>query len=272
MSNRAETGRAPGTVQSLDRAITILELLAQHGEAGVTEVAAELEVHKSTAFRLLGTLEARGLVEQSDDRGKYRIGIGLVRLAGATSARLDVVQQSRPVCQELAAETGETVNVAVLVEGAAHYVFQVAGSAALQPQNWVGRRIPLHATSSGKVLLAGQQEELLASLVPTLPAHTARTITRRTTLRRELAAIRRDGYAVAVDELEEGLTAIAAPIRDAYGDVVASLSVSGSSFRLDEAALTDVVPQACAAAEEISFQLGWTGRSGEDETPDERPA
>src|SRR5512134_398941 len=97
----ATTGQG---VQSVDRALTILEVLARVGEAGVTEVAAELKVHKSTAFRLVATLEAHRLVEQAGDRGKYRLGVGVLRLAGATTARLDVVQEARSVCRQLAAD------------------------------------------------------------------------------------------------------------------------------------------------------------------------
>ena len=132
--------------------LTILELLARDGEAGVTEIAAELGVHKSTAFRLLATLEAHRLVEQDSDRGRYRLGVGNLRLAGATTARLDLVQEARPVCRQLAADTGETVNIAVRAETSALYLDQVAGSSALQSHNWVGQHIPLHATSNGKVL------------------------------------------------------------------------------------------------------------------------
>ena len=165
-------------VQSVDRALTILEVLARHGEAGVTEVAAELGVHKSTAFRLVATLEAHRLVEQSGDRGKYRLGVGVLRLAGATAARLDVVQEARPVCRQLAAATGETVNITVLSESSALYLDQVAGSSALQPHNWVGQHIPLHATSNGKVLLSGLDSSTLDRLLPTLPSFTSQTVTR----------------------------------------------------------------------------------------------
>ena len=157
MSNTA-TGDGGG-VQSVDRALTILESLARNGEAGVTELASTLDVHKSTAFRLVTTLESHGLVEQTEGRGKYRLGVGLLRLAGATTARLDVVQEARPICRQLAADTGETVNVAVLSEDSALYLDQVAGSSALQSHNWVGQHIPLHATSNGKVLLAGLPPE-----------------------------------------------------------------------------------------------------------------
>ena len=176
-------------VQSVDRAITILEILAREGEAGVTDVAAELGVHKSTAFRLIATMQARGLVEQADDQRKYRIGLSLVRIAGTSAARSDVVQLARPMCKRLAAETGETINLAVLVDSTALYVDQIAGEAALQPHNWVGQRIPLHATSNGKVLLAHLSRDEVDRLVPHLERHAPRTVTRRTTLHRQLAEV-----------------------------------------------------------------------------------
>src|SRR6476646_8455752 len=112
MSN--ERGESTGGVQSVDRAISVLEILAQRGEAGVSEVAADIGVHKSTAFRLLGALEERELVEQTQDRGKYRLGFGILRLAAAVPGRLDVTQQGRQICERLAAQVGETVNIAVL--------------------------------------------------------------------------------------------------------------------------------------------------------------
>jgi DNA-binding IclR family transcriptional regulator len=258
MSNTEEGGS--GSVQSVDRAVTILEVLARHGEMGVTEVAGELGVHKSTAFRLMSTLEGRGLVEQTAERGKYQLGVGLLRLAGATTARLDVVQEARPICKALAAATGETVNVAVLSESSAFYLDQIAGSSALQPHNWVGQHIPLHATSNGKVLLSGLPVDRLDEVLHSLPAYTGLTITKRSALRRELDTVREQGYAVAVDELEVGLTAVAAPIRNAHSDVIASLSVSGPTFRLGVDKLDDVVPQLQQAAEEVSHRLGWGKR------------
>jgi len=259
MGQAAPDERHVGTVQSVDRAITILETMARVGDAGVSEVARELGVHKSTAFRLLATLAARGLVEQSEDRGKYRIGLGLVRIAGTSAARTDVVQAAREVGKQLAAETGETVNVAVLRDDAALYLDQIAGAAGLQPHNWVGLRIPLHATSDGKVLLAFLAPQDVDELLPHLEAHTERTITRRSTLHRELAETRQRGYAVAIDELEEGLTAVAAPIRDVHGDVVASLSISGSTYRITADTLAEVVEPLVHAAEEASLAMGWPG-------------
>jgi DNA-binding transcriptional ArsR family regulator len=117
-------------VQSVDRAAAILEILARDGEAGVTEVARELDVHKSTASRLLAALDRRELVTQDAARGKFRLGAGLVRLAAAASHKLDVVQESRPVCRALAQDLGETVNLAILSGRDALYLDQVAGPAA----------------------------------------------------------------------------------------------------------------------------------------------
>ncbi len=246
-----------GTVQSVDRAISVLEILAHSGEAGVTELAAELGVHKSTAFRLVSSLEQRGLVEQHVDRGKYRLGVGILRLAGATTARLDLVQESRALCRALALETGETVNLTVLSDGAALYVDQVAGSSALQPHNWVGQRIPLHATSNGKVLLSAMTDAEAARIVGrSLRTYTDRTVPTPSALVRQLAGVRERGYAVAVDELEVGLTAVAAPVRNAAGEVVASVSVSGPTFRLQGEPLQRATAATVETADEVSRRLG----------------
>lgn len=255
MHNRADTGAS--TVQSVDRAVTILELLAQHGALGVTRLAGELAVHKSTASRLVAALERRGLVEQVADRGHYRLGAGIIRLAGATDARLDLVDAARPVCRRLAELTGETVNVAVLSAGAALYVEQEAGGGRHSGYNWVGQRIPLHATSNGKVLICEltvlERDELFGELV----AYTPSTVTDRDMLERELQTVAQDGYAVAVDELDVGLTALAAPIRDARDLIIGSMSVSGPTFRFDAGRRAEVLQWLLGAAREVSARMGW---------------
>jgi DNA-binding IclR family transcriptional regulator len=186
--------------------------------------------------------------------------MGILRLAGATTARLDLVQEARPISRQLAADTGETVNLAVLAESSALYLDQVAGSSALQPHNWVGQHIPLHATSNGKVLLSGLDGSGLDAALGSLATYTPHTITGRAKFREELGRVREQGYAVAVDELEVGLTAVAAPIRNAHGDVIASMSVSGPSFRLPEDRVREVVRLVVAAAAEVSHRLGWGHR------------
>jgi DNA-binding IclR family transcriptional regulator len=261
MSNRdgTATGRSDGAgVQSVDRAITVLEILARRGEAGVSEVAAEIAVHKSTAFRLLASLEGRGLVEQADERGKYRLGFGIVRLAGAVSARMDITRHGRGVCERLAARIGETVNLAVAQEGHAVNLDQVRGPSAVTAHNWVGQLTPLHATSSGKILLAWRDAEQRAELLGPGPLtrYTPATITDRAVLDAELDAIRAAGYAITVEEYEVGLNAIAAPIREPGGRVAAAVSASGPAYRFTPQRMQELAGVVAEGAREISRRMG----------------
>jgi DNA-binding IclR family transcriptional regulator len=250
-------GRA-SLVQSVDRAVTILEVLARRGEVGVSELATELGVHKSTAFRLVNALADRGLVEQPGERGKYRLGMGIIRLAGATTARLDLTQQSRPVSEKLAAEVGETVNIAVGDGDVAINIDQVLGSAAVSSYNWVGQRTPLHATSSGKVLLAYYPvSKCEAILAGPLEQFTPNTVTDPDYLRDELMMTMRDGYGYTIEELEIGLNAVAAPIHSYDRRVIAALSVSGPSFRLTSKRIHELAPRVIACADDISGRLGY---------------
>jgi DNA-binding IclR family transcriptional regulator len=263
MGNDSTGGRtdSSGGVQSVDRAISILEILSQRREAGVSEIALEIAVHKSTAFRLLGALESRGLVEQAEDRGKYRLGFGIVRLAGGVAARMDLTQQGRPVCRRLAEEIGETVNLAVLRSHYAVNLDQVRGPAAVTTQNWVGQLTPLHATSSGKILLAHLDDRYRSQLLGAagFEKYTPNTITSLPVLEEQLGEARGKGYAVTVEEFEIGLNAVAAPIRSYEGEVVAAVSASGPAYRFSEERLHELAPALIAGAEDISHRLGYVG-------------
>ncbi|MGW0913406.1 IclR family transcriptional regulator [Streptomyces sp. NPDC002784] len=249
---------AASAVQSVDRAVSVLEILARHGEAGVTEIADELDVHKSTAFRLLGVLENRGLVAQAKDRGKYYLGAGVLRLAGAAAVRLDISQEGVPVCRELADELGETVNIAVLDDDAAVNIMQARGTASVTAQNWLGRRTPLHATSSGKVMLAHMSPTLREGLLARpLPRFTERTITGASVLRGELEAVVEQGYGITLEELELGLAAVAAPVRSHDGKVIAAISVSGPVYRLNSDRLPELAKRTVAAGAELSRRMGY---------------
>jgi DNA-binding IclR family transcriptional regulator len=255
-------------VQSVDRALAVLDILARRGEVGVTELAAILEVHKSTASRLVGALEVRELVEQIGDRGKYRLGAGILRLAAATTGHLEVTGQSRPVCVALARELGETVNVAILdlLDGrraAAINVLQEFGAtSSVASRDWIGRRTPLHATSSGKVLLAHADAAVQdAVLGAPLERYTPGTITDAADLRHQLDDVLRRGWASTSEELEVGLNAVASPIRDAGGVVVAAVSVSGPAYRFRAGGFPAVGERLAAAGTEISTRMGWFGRA-----------
>ncbi len=256
-------GREPGPsqVQSVDRAIAILYLLAQRGDVGVTEVAAELSVHKSTAFRLIGALEAGSLIEQDGERGKYHLGRGILRLAGATAGRLELPTESRPVCRQLAAELGEAVNVAILDSGEATNILQEYGTSAITGRNWIGQRTPLHATASGKVLLAWMEPVALKEfLTSKVHRYTPHTVTRPATLEAELERVREQGWASTTEEFEIGLNAVAAPIVGPTGEVAAAVGTSGPSYRLTVESFPSVALALMAGAEKISARLGHFGR------------
>jgi DNA-binding IclR family transcriptional regulator len=257
MSNKEPAEAGSGGVQSVDRAVSVLEILAR-GSAGVSEVATELGVHKSTAFRLLTALEDRELVEQAQNRGKYRLGFGVLRLANAVVGRLDLTQQGRPVCEQLAAELGETVNIAVRRSHFVVNIDQARGPTSVGAHNWVGELTPLHATSTGKVLLASMEPAERRALLDSagMPRFTANTITSLDELNAQIEQAVRDGYASAIEELEDGLNAIAAPVRDHTGGVVAALTVSGPAYRFDRRTLRDAAPEMIRAAAEISHRMG----------------
>jgi DNA-binding IclR family transcriptional regulator len=259
-SSRAN-GDTSGGVQSVDRAVRVLEILAATGGSGVSEVATDLDVHKSTAFRLLAALEDRGLVEQNSERGKYQLGFGILRLASAIPVRLGVVRQARPMLDELATKLGETINLAVIREHYAVNVAEALGPSAISAQTWMGQLTPLHATSSGKILLAhldrAQRDEVLD--VAGQPRLTDATITSRSALEKQLEQALTDGFATTFEEYEVGLNAVAVPVRDHTGGVVAAVSVSGPAFRLVPDRIQEVAGVLQAAGSQISRRLGHLG-------------
>jgi DNA-binding IclR family transcriptional regulator len=261
MESEEATGRS-ATVQSVDRALLVMEILATLGQAGVTEIAAELGVHKSTVSRLISVLEARGYVEQVSERGKYRLGFAIARLARSTSSQLDLVKRSQSACDALALESGETTNLAILDQDRIVNVAEAVGPAGIALRTWVGQSCPAHATSSGKVLLAALSPgDLRDRLAPRLEAFTDSTVTTRADLEVELETVRERGWASVREELEVGLNAVAAPVYDGTAQVVAALSVSGPSYRLGGAEFGDIAKRTIAAAETISRQLGWVDLS-----------
>ncbi|AQA06381.1 IclR family transcriptional regulator [Mycobacterium sp. MS1601] len=252
--------KAPAAVQSVDRALMVLEIIGKFGSAGVTEIATELGVHKSTVSRLITVLESRGFVEQLSDRGKYRLGFTIVRLAGSTSAQMDLAKESQPVCDELAQQSGETTNIAILDGDRIINIVEAHGPAEITLRTWVGQNCPAHATSSGKALLSALPPAAVRELLgEKLPTFTDNTIADVKTLAVELDQARTAGWASVTEELEVGLNAVAAPVRDSTGKVIAALSVSGPAYRLAPDRFRDVAVLTTQAAERISRRLGYVG-------------
>ncbi len=252
-------------MQSVDRALAALELLAERGESGVTEISEALGVHKSTGSRLLSALETRNMVEQPDERGRYRLGRGILFLARAVSSQMDLTVIARPVCEALAEAIGETVNIAIPLANEVVTIDQVRGTSAVTSDNWTGRRTPAHATSSGKVLMAFGAVPRPSGRTR-LERFTDLTVTTRRELVEELETIVADGFGLSDGELEIGLRAVAAPVHDAGGSVVAAISASGPGYRFDEEQQERAVPLLVDAADEISEALGWTPANSAQES------
>ncbi|MFT4043136.1 MAG: IclR family transcriptional regulator [Gordonia sp. (in: high G+C Gram-positive bacteria)] len=250
-----------GAVQSVDRALQILEFIAESETAGITDLAVRLGVHKSTVSRIVASLEARGFVEQIPDGRHYRIGFTVVRLAGSTTATLDLTKLGQPICTALAAATGETTNLAVLSGPHAVNVVEAQGKSGVALQTWVGQASPAHATSSGKVLLTGLSEaDVRATFAAGLPRYTGHTITDIDKLVAQVHLTAERGWAVADEELEVGLVAIAAPVRDHTGAVISALSISGPRYRLDPAQAPTIAATVIHAADDLSRQFGFQPR------------
>lgn len=263
-ADRAEPARERnGGIQSVDRALQILDILARRGGAGVSELADEMGIHKSTAFRLLSALEGRGMVQQSTSRGKYQVGVGVLRLASSMSRRMSIVQQARPTLERLADDLAETVNLAVRRSRYAVNIDQAMGPSPLATHDWIGNLTPLHATASGKILIAtlsADERDLLLGPGP-LPRHTGATIVERDQLEDELHQVNATGLAMTHGELEVGLNAVAVAVRDYRDEVVGSISVSGPALRFEPADSPELAATVLAAGEEISARLGHAARS-----------
>lgn len=260
----------PALVQSVDRAVAVIEILARDGVCTVTDIARELGTNKSTVSRILATLETRGVVEKSLETQRYRLGFAILTYASGVRTSLDLNQAARPACERLSRRVGETVNIAVLEDGDVVNIQQVNFSTNRVNVDWTGSYVPLHATSSGKVLIAHlPEEERERLLTDPLKRFTAATITRPARLRSELDRVREQGYATALEEFEAGLCAIAAPIRDAEGAVIAAISLSAPSVRMQEDQVETVAEVVMDAAADISRRLGYL--QPEEDTGDPAP-
>ncbi len=245
-------------VRSVDRAAALLLALGDFpAEAGVTELARKLGLHKSTASRLLATLQRRGLVEQDEETGKYRLGLVVIRLAERAEKTLDLRTLARPDLERLARSTRETVGLAILDGDRCLTVAQVDGPNMVACADWTGRSTSLHCVAGGKVLLASMPERDIMRLVKKgLQACTERTITTLEQLLEELARVRRRGFATAFSEWEPGQNAIAAPVHDARGRVVAAVVIWGPAYRITPARVAELATEARVAASAISTRLG----------------
>jgi DNA-binding IclR family transcriptional regulator len=241
-------------IGAAERAIAVLDTLAEGGELGTNEIARRTGMTPSTVSRQLGTLAAAGLVERVSATGRYRLGLRIVHLANALLARLDVRSVARPHLEELVRVTGETATLSVPGEDDAITIDFVSGLHQVQPISRLGRPSIAHATSAGKVMLAFSGRTLPGG---PLRAYTPRTIVDAKTLAAEIEHVRERGYAQAIEEREPGLSAIAAPVRSSRGELEAVIALQGPSSRFDRRAIEGALPILVEHAEAISRELGW---------------
>jgi DNA-binding IclR family transcriptional regulator len=253
-SNQAGSAvTSPSGTQAVDRAARLLtEVVHAPGSVTFTELAAATGLAKSTTSRLLMALERNGLIRR-DDHGQFQPGEVFVRFAWRGGAEAGLTELAQPFLERLGGQTGETVNLGVERDGLVEQIAQVDSGYMIGGTNWLGRPSPLHCTALGKVLLAYGVAPLPAGRLERL---SPRTITSRSAMRADLAAVRERGYAVTESELEPGLVAVAAPVCRDGGAVVAALSVSGPATRLTPARLPEVAARCAAAASELSSVLG----------------
>ena len=220
-------------IQTIERTFAVLRALAGRSDStGVTEVARTTGLAKSTCSRILSSLDDLGIVERIDDAGRYVIGSGLRALA-ASGAPAGVLRDlARPYLRELAGRLGESAALAVMDGGEGLYVAQVATPGPVQVTDWTGQRFPLHTIAAGQAFMGSWTDERIADYAADgLEEFTAHTVTTLVGLRQRVGEVRRTGVAWTVGEFSEEITGVAAPVCDADGEAVASVTVYGPGFR-----------------------------------------
>lgn len=249
-------------VESADRVLRVLESF-DPGERDVSlgDLAERVGLPKSSVHRLLVTLIAHGFVDRDPATRRYRLGIRLFELGSAAIHERGLHSAAHPALEQLSSSTGETCHLAVLSGIEAVYVYKLDGPASIIMSSRVGGRAPCHATSIGKVLTAWAAEDLLRVLRSRpLRPYTAHTITTVKAFEAELARVRERGYALDLEEFEEGLRCIAAPVRDHSTRVVAALGIAGPRRRFEDEQLEALIQTVVKAAGQLSRHLGYVER------------
>lgn len=251
------------------KGLGLLEAVAAtRDDVGVSELARATKYSKATVYRFLETLVQAGYVEQDASTSRYRLTNRLREIAMRTAAPPSISDAARPMLRRLVERTGETSYLAVLSGRECLFLDRVDSEHPLRVYTTSGSRFPLHVGAASKALLAFQNDEdLLASTLADLRAVTSHTITSRARLVRDLDAIRTRGYAISEDEWRDGISAVAAPVRDISGRVVAALAISGPTSRLAVKRLHDLAPDVVRAGEALSSSLGWASARKTRRTP-----
>lgn len=246
-------------IQTVHNIAKLLRCFAENeSELGVMQLSRMLDMHKSTVSRLLTSLQQEGFVDKDSRSGKYQLGLGMVYLAGIVLDRLDLRKIAQPHLGKLAEITQETINISVLDRNMCLNIESIISPRPIQHAGRLGRKNPLHCTSTGRVLLANLLPEECKMLLPdSLPAYTDKSVTDHQTLEEILVQVREQGYAIVHEEFQEGLSAAAAPIRDHMGKVIAAISVSGPTYRMGTVEIEKFIEPLQKTAQIISKELGY---------------
>lgn len=243
--------------QTLDRALTILELVAEQPRR-ITDIAKELDVHHSTALRLLHTLRNHGFVHLEEDK-RYRLGAATFRLANQALEGIDLRNIAKPHMTELSRRTGETVHLAILQDREVVYVEKVEALRPVRMYSRIGATAPLHCSGVAKAVLMAADDNQRRLLLDgyEFQEHTPRTLTSEEALTAELDASADLGYTRDNEEHEPGIHCVAAPVRSADGSVAGGISITAPIIRVSEDQLLAFVTDLQEAAAAISNDLGW---------------
>ena len=247
-----------GSVQSLDRAIGLLKLVAEGNGLSLTEVSQASGLPASTAYRMLTTLAAHGMVEFAEGDQHWFVGIETFRLGSAFLRRRKLAEQGRPIIQALMAESGETANLAVADTDCVVFVSQVETHEAIRAFFRPGTRSPLHCSGIGKAILAHAAPRARDAIVKRLKLErfTDKTLTTRAALLADLDAIRARGFSIDDEERNMGMRCVAAAVFNEFGEAVGGVSVSGPAVRVTDAKITTFGPAVREAARRLTEAMG----------------
>jgi IclR family KDG regulon transcriptional repressor len=259
MERKTKPAAEKTRLSSVTNAIRLIKAFSDDDyEIGISDLGKRLKLPKSTVHRLASTLVEEGMLEQSEENGRYRLGLVVFELGSLVRRKMDFYSEAKPVLMALRDKTEESVHLAILVNASIMYINSLETKKAIRMRLEVGVRKPAHSTAAGKAMLAYQPADVLARvLAEGLSEHTVNTIVDPEEFKRELANVRTRGYATADEENEVGVRSLAAPVRDHSGNVIAAISIAGPVQRLTKKVMTTFAPDVVSAAEAISARLGY---------------
>lgn len=247
-------------IQSIDRALQVLELFSlEKPEWGVTEISKALNIYKSNVHNVLTTLAEKGFVIKDSKTDKYKLGIKFFELGSIVIKNMDLRKVAHPYIEELSKEFKETVHLGILDKGRVVSIEREESDTGLCSHIEIGKRTPLHCTAVGKAIMSYLSENEINLIIKEkgLKKFTENTITNKEGLKNELKKIRIQGYAVDNIEHEEGVRCVAGPIRDYAGKVIASMSISGPAFRINEDNTPNIAKKVKEYCDCISKEMGY---------------